>query len=91
MKYTIYWLEFHICDDEQDVKEWLEMLPPNTKCEGDVWGDGAYEFECQDTFEADSIEEAKKLASEYECGQEGIFNVLDEAGKKVFDENDLEY
>lgn len=91
MKYTIYWLEYHICDNEGDEQAWLDSLPPNTKSCGDVFDEGVFEFECKDIFEADSIEEAKKEASEYECGQEGIFNVFDEAGKKVFDEGDLEY
>lgn len=84
---SIYELDEGTEDYNKVLNKILEYLPPNSKHSGgyyDVW-----EFECQDTFEADSIKEAKKIASEYECGQEGIFNVVDENGKRAFTEEDL--
>ena len=66
------------------IKEWL---PPNSKHSGGYYDN--WEFECSDTFEADNIEEAKIIASEYECGQNGIFEVIDENKKRVFNEEDL--
>lgn len=83
--------------DEEDNKEnydkvlkaILDDLPPKSKHTGgyyDVW-----EFECQDTFEANSIEEAKEITKEYECGQNNIFLVKDENDKRVFTEEDVCY
>ena len=82
--------------DEENVDNYkavleaiLEGLPPKSKHSGGYFD--CWEFECQDTFEANSIEEAKEKTKEYECGQENIFNVVDENGERAFTEEDVCY
>lgn len=74
--------------EQNGIKRITESLPtkswrydPN---EADDW----IEVECEDTFEANSIEKAKRIASEYDCGCE-VFTVFDENDKVVFTEEDL--
>lgn len=69
------------------VTEILSGLPIGSKHSGSLMGD--WEFECSDTFEADSIEEAKEKTKEYECGQSNVFSVNDDKGNKVFDDVDV--
>jgi len=86
----------HELDEEENtdnykrvLKAILEDLPPKSRHSGGYYD--CWEFECQDEFEADNIEEAKEKTKEYECGQENIFVVIDEKGEKVFDEQDVCY
>ena len=89
MRFKISWLEHHVCETDEKVKFWLDNLPPNTKNMGNVFGDEIVEFECLDTFKANDIEEAKKKASEYECGEENVFTVFNDRGNRLFTEEDL--
>lgn len=66
------------------LKEVLSWLPPNSKHTGELMGD--WEFECSDIISANSIEEAKKEAEEYDVE---VFTVNDEQGNKVFDDVDV--
>ena len=87
-------ISFYEIDEEDNpenykkvLKEILKGLPPKSKHTGGY--PDAWEFECEDIFEANNIKEAKQLASEYDCGDTGVFTVIDEKGNRVFDEQDL--
>ena len=77
--------------EQNGIKNIMSYLPPKSTWQYDPnENDGWIECQCRDFFEAKSIEEAKKIASEYECGDSDIFTVFDEKRKRVFTEEDLE-
>jgi hypothetical protein len=86
---SVYELDERVNKEEYDkvLNAILEHLPPNSKHSGGYFD--CWEFECRDTFVARTLKEAKEIASEYECGQEGIFNVVDENNNRAFTEEDL--
>ena len=94
MKFKICWLEYHICETDEEMQEKLDMLPSDTRITGtNPYNDEAVEFECIDYFEADSIEEAKEyVKEEYNVPNDDfeVFAVFDEQGEVVFTEEDLE-
>ena len=73
--------------EQNGIKNIIEGLP--TKSWQFDGNDGWIEVECEDTFEATNIEEAKKIASEYDCGSSRVFSVFDENDEIVFTEEDL--
>jgi len=75
--------------EQNGIKKITESLPTKSWQYDPNEADGWIEVECLDTFEAKDIEEAKKIAGEYDCGSSGIFSVFDEKGKVVFTEEDL--
>ncbi len=88
MKCKIVWFEYHICVDEEDEKELLDMLPIGSRI---ISGDeDLVGFECIDTFEADNIEEAKKIVKE-DYNEVEIFGVVNaDTGERLFTEEDFE-
>lgn len=74
--------------EQNGIKNITESLPTKTWQYDPNEADGWIEVECEDTFEANSIEGAKKIASEYSCNCE-VFTVFDENDKIVFTEEDL--
>ena len=94
MKFRIYWLEYHDPmnwgeTEEEGIKNMYDLLPAKDIHLDPNENDGWVECECEDTFEANSIEEAKKIANEYDCGSSSVFSVFDEKGEVVFTEEDL--
>jgi hypothetical protein len=88
MKFKIVWLEYHVCINEKEEKEYLEYLPISSKVTGYL--DRVAEFECIDTFKAKNIEEAKKVIKE-DYNEVEIFTVFNaKTGKILFTEEDLE-
>lgn len=87
MKFKIHWIEYRYCETIKQEKEYLTYLPIGSKISGELMGDT--EFECSDSFEANTIEEAKIISRNYECGEHGVFAVVDETGKTLFTEQDL--
>jgi len=84
MKFTIVGLDAISYEDSDDLEERLKSFPGNTKVitKGDGWAD----LEWSDTFEADSEEEAKSKASEYEAN---AWSVESEDGSITFTEEDV--
>ncbi len=89
-KYKIQWIEAHDPhnwgdgDIEKGKKAILESHPYiEHHIDSDGWLDGT----CEDTFNADSPEEALEKAQEYET--EGVFSLLDETGKQIGTEEGL--
>ena len=94
MKFRIYWLEYHDPmnwgeTEEEGIKNICDSLPTKAWQYDPNEADGWIEVECEDTFEANSIEEAKKIANDYDCGCDRIFAVFDENDKLVFTEEGL--
>ena len=87
MKFEIHWLEHHDCADEKEEQEYLDCLPPKTEITGCLCG--ATEFECADTFEANSLKELYNIVNEYDIPID-VFTVFDLQGNKLFTEKDLE-
>ena len=75
--------------EQNGIKKIMEQFSPESTWSYDS-DDGWIEVQAVDTFEAKDIVEAKKIASEYDCGDNGIFTVIDEYGERLFDEEDLE-
>ena len=76
-------------EEKSGIQEIIETLPTKSWQYDPNEDDGWIEVKCEDTFEASSIEKAKKIASEYDCGSSGVFGVFDENDKLVFTEEDL--
>ena len=74
----------------QGIKNICDSLPTKSWQYDPNEDDGWIKVSCEDTFEANSIEEAKKIAGEYDCGVNGVFSVFDDKGKLIFTEEDLE-
>jgi hypothetical protein len=55
--YILHWLEHHPMEDDE---EWAGMLPPTAEITGVQ--DGMSEWEIVEGFEAESIEEAQRMA-----------------------------
>jgi len=85
MKLEIVWLEY--TDKEgKELKEFMKTLSNPKYTGGEL---GGTEIECFDTFEAETIEEAKKKVKK-DFFEVEIFTVLDENNNRVFTEEDLE-
>jgi hypothetical protein len=73
------------------MNDYIKTLP-NAKKRKEQWEGDATTFDCSDTFEANSIEEAKEIVKnkylEQYNGAE-YFDCKDERGKRVFTEEDL--
>jgi len=94
MKFKIYWTEYHNPmnwgdTEEEGIKNIIEALPTKSWQYDPMENDGWIQVECEDIFEADNIEQAKKIASEYDIASD-VFTVFDEEGKRLFTEEDLE-
>jgi len=77
--------------EQNGIKNIMDGLPKGSTWQYDPHeNDGWIECQCRDTFEAKNIREAKKIASEYDCGDNDVFTVFDEKGKTLFTEEDLE-
>lgn len=77
MKFLLYYLEAHSDVEFWETVEGVEL----DHIESDGWGEFIHKVD----FEADSIEEAKKLAVELYDGSSGVFNV-NHNGKLAFTE-----
>ena len=93
MKLRIYWVEYHNPESWGDtvregIRNILASLPYKAWHFDRNERDGWIEVECEDTFMAENIKQAKKIASEYDCGCD-VFTVFNEAGKRVFTEEDI--
>ncbi len=73
---------------ENIIKEY-EAMGAKAKCIGIDSGDWG-EFEITHEFEANNIEEAKKIAGDLYDGSADIFNVYDETGKRVLTEEGID-
>ncbi len=71
---------------QDGIKELHKLLPAKDIHPDDT--DGWVECECEDTFEAKDIEEAKvKAINDYDINTQ-VFRVSDEKGKELFTEED---
>ncbi len=94
MKYKIVWIESH--DPMNWGKTWeqgrvnLLNFFPNSEITHVTNESGWLNIKCTDYFEANSIEQAKKIAKAYEVGTSEVFAVFEIKEKMVFTEQDIE-
>lgn len=76
-------------EEKSGIQEIIETLSAKKWQYDPNEDDGWIEVECEDTFTAPNIEEAKKIASKYSCGVSEVFTVFDENKKAIFTEEDI--
>ena len=84
MKFIIGWLEIWDCYSDKEVADRLDTMPEGSKVTGHYEGVGV-EFECEDTFEANSIKKLSKELEGYDCE---VFTVYNENHIRLFIEED---
>ncbi len=75
--------------EKSGIKNIIESLPTLRWQYDANEDDGWIEVECEDIFTAPNIKEAKRIVSEYECGDSGVFTVYNMNKEVVFTEEDL--
>ena len=91
MKCKIIWLEYHLCIDKAEEQEILESLPIGSRITGtNPYDKESIEFDCVDYFEAENIEEAKRIVKE-DYNEVETFNVSNaDTWENLFTEEDFE-
>ena len=92
--YKIMWLEYHNPinwgkTEEAGIKNLKAILPTKKVYLDPNESDGWVVCECEDTFKAKNLKEAKRKASEYDVGDSGVFSVFHK-GKTIFTEEDFD-